>query len=256
MKCSANLSMLFCELPLLERFAAARNAQFSGVEIQFPYEESLPSLLNAQRNSDLPVVLINVPAGDLMSGGPGLACTPGKQAQFKQAVDQALPYAQSLNVECINVLAGRVSQPDQRARHYDIFLGNLEYCADMFASIGVKTIFEALNDSDVPQFLLNRCDHMIQVLDDLNHPNLAMQYDVYHMAKMKEPFERQLEEHIDKIGHLQFADIPHRHEPGTGDLCFEKLLEQLRKLNYQRWIGAEYKPSSTTIQSLGWMEYL
>jgi hydroxypyruvate isomerase len=256
LKLCANISLLFNEYPLTDRLAAAADQGFNAVEIQFPYEAPLTDLQQAQQRHQLQIPLINVPAGDLMQGGEGLASSPKQRDAFKRAVDECLVYADGLNVACVNVLAGRCMDEASKERYYDTFLHNLDYAADQLASIGVRALFEAINTCDMPNFLIHSVKHMQQVLKDLNHRNLAMQYDIYHMARMNEPVALQLDNLLDDIGHIQFADTPHRHEPGTGELDFHDLIERLARQNYSGWLGAEYKPSDKTDKTLQWIETL
>lgn len=255
MKLCANLSLLFTEHSLLDRFAAARDCDFNAVEIQFPYAETLADLISRKTENELDIALINIPAGDLMDGGLGLACHPKRQDAFRKAVEQTAHYAEALKVPSVNLLAGR-TDPDFATEHQrDTFLENLDYCADQLKSLNIKTMFEAINTLDMPDFLISRTDQMLQVLSDLNHSHVAMQYDLYHMTRMQEPIEEQLPNIINQIGHIQFADTPDRQQPGTGDLPFEELMHQLKGLNYQQWIGAEYKPSHATAESLDWKDW-
>lgn len=256
LKLCANISLLFNEYPLIERFAAAADQGFRAVEIQFPYELSVPELCKVQQRYDLQVPLINVPAGDLMAGGEGLASVPKQRDAFKRAVDECVTYAEALNVESVNVLAGRCHDKAERERYYDTFLHNLDYAADQLRSIGVKALFEAINTFDMPDFLIHNTAHMQQVLKDLNHGNIAMQFDIYHMARMNEPVADRLNELLPEIGHIQFADTPQRHEPGTGELDFPELLKIVEDGQYRNWLGAEYKPRSDTESGLNWIEDL
>ncbi len=256
LKLCANISLLFSEYPLIERFAAAADQGFRAVEIQFPYELTVPELCKVQQRYDLQVPLINVPAGDLMEGGEGLASVPKQRDAFKRALDECVTYAEALNVESVNVLAGRCHDKAQRERYYDTFLHNLDYAADQLRSIGVKALFEAINTFDMPDFLIHNTAHMQQVLKDLNHGNIAMQFDIYHMARMNEPVADQLTELLCDIGHIQFADTPLRHEPLSGDLDFLTLIQCLIQQNYQGWMGAEYKPAGKTSDGLKWIEEL
>ncbi len=255
MKLCANISMLFTEYSLLDRFEAARNCGFSAVEIQFPYGESATDLSKRKRDSDLSVALINCPAGDLMSGGFGLASHPQRRDEFFRAVEQAVTYAEALDVKKINLLAGRADPNVAVEHHRDVFLENLNDCATQLKTLGITTVFEAINTIDMPNFLIHRTEQMLEVLSDLNHDHVAMQYDLYHMAKMQQPIKEQLPDIIHHIGHIQFADTPDRQQPGTGDLPFEDLMRQLNDLNYQQWIGAEYKPSEDTANSLEWKRW-
>lgn len=258
MKFCANVSLLFTEVDLLQRFDAAREAGFSAVEIQFPYEAELPELVRAQEANELSIALINVPADDLMSGGEGLACVKSKQDTFKRAVDQCLRYAEALQVDCVNILPGRSLDEKNRQHYRDTLMENLDYAADQLASINVLATFEAINTDDMPGFLIHSTEQMRELLADINHRNLAMQYDIYHMAKMNEPVTEQLQQLLhsdktcDRIGHLQFADTPQRGEPGSGELDFNALFSLIKQSPYPGWLGAEYNPTQSTTASLQW----
>lgn len=254
MKLCANISLLFTEYTLLDRFSAALDCGFNGVEIQFPYTTNLNELCRAQAKSGLKIPLINIAVGDLMEGGEGLACAPKKRDEFKRAVEQCLTYAQALGVEQVNVLAGRCLNERQNEHYYDTFLSNLDYAADQLHSIDVGTVFEAINTIDVPHFLIDGVEQMQKVMNDLNHPNLSMQYDIYHMAKMNEPIIEQLPNIIHQIGHIQFADTPDRQEPSSGTLAFTEIFNTIKANNYQGWLGAEYHPSQKTEKTLSWMD--
>lgn len=253
MKLCANISLLFTEDPLPERLCSAAAHGFNAVEIQFPYSEDPVLLRDKQQQAGVAVALINMPAGDLVNDPLGLACSPVRVDEFKRAMDQCLDYASRLQVDAVNVLAGRCTETNRREHCYEIFLRNLEYAADLLRDIGVRTVFEAINTFDVPDFLLHRSTHMQQVIRDLNHSNLAMQYDLYHMSRMGEGISEQLPELIKNIGHVQFADSPGRHQPGTGKLPLAEWWQQLRELHYPHWIGAEYHPAGTTADSLDWI---
>lgn len=254
LKLCANISLLFREVEPLQRMDAARASGFEAVEIQFPYEQSLDEWQQRQSSTDIRVPLINVPAGDLMAGGEGLASVPQKRDDFRRAVDSCAEFAEGLKVDCVNVLAGRCLNDKRRLHHLDQFMHNLDYCADQMKSLGVKTVFEAINTHDMPGFLVHSVEQSREILRNINHSNLAMQYDVYHMSRMNEPVLEQLPELLFDIGHIQFADTPDRNEPGTGDLAFTEIIGLLREKEYRGWIGAEYNPSDNTDNSLGWMK--
>lgn len=251
---SANLSLLFTELPLLQRFQAARQAGFTAVEIQFPYELSIEQLLAVLQENALKLVLFNVDADTLLQGGEGLAAVPEKQAQFKNAVAQSLAYAEVLRPEFINVLPGRCLNPALLDAYQHTLLENLQYAADAFAEIGVTTVFEAVNSHDMPGFIIDNSQKMLSVLAVLNHPHLRLQCDIYHMTRMQEDCAALIRQHVDKIGHFQFADCPGRGEPGTGEVMFAELFELIDASTYQGWLGAEYKPVSSTLDSLAWLK--
>lgn len=254
MKIAANLSLLFTELPLRERILAARVAGFAGVEIQFPYE--LPALLlkDLLEAADLPLVLINLPAGDLMSGGPGLAAVPARQAEFDAALQQALSYAAMVRPAKVNVLAGRMAEGVSREQAMACLIGNLQQTAEAFARLGIEVLVEAINPLDMPGFLINTPQQLDELLRAVDQPNLAAQYDLYHMARQGLDLGAGIELLGKRIGHVQFADCPGRGEPGSGSVDFAAALEALRSVHYEGWLGAEYRPGSAGTQAgLGWL---
>lgn len=251
---TANLSLLFTELPVPERFQAAKQHGFDAVEIQFPYTlpaEQIQDLLDQQ---GLQLVLFNVDADTLLQGGEGLAAVPEKRDQFKAAVEQALAYAERLKPNVINVLPGRCLDQQRLGEYQTTLLENLGYAASAFAEIGVKTVFEAVNSHDMPGFIVDSSLGMLDVLAKVDHPNLFMQYDIYHMSRMGEDCAEFLRQHLDKIAHIQFADCPGRGQPGTGATDFATLFDIIATADYQGWIGAEYKPTVDTASSLDWLK--
>lgn len=251
---SANLSMLFSELPLLQRFQAAKQAGFAAVEIQFPYQLSAESIRQALRTHDLKLVLFNVDADDLLQGGEGLAAVPEKQAYFKAAVARARDYAEVLRPDCINVLPGRCLNAGRMTEYRQTLGENLRYAADAFAELGLTTVFEAINSHDMPGFMVDDSAKMLSIWHELNHPKLRLQYDIYHMSRMGEDCMAFLAEHVDKIGHIQFADCPGRGRPGSGSLDFAALFDAIAALPYEGWVGAEYIPGPVTSEGLAWMK--
>jgi len=252
----ANLSLLFTEVELIERFKAARQHGFNAVEIQFPYTLSADTLKAALEQQRLKLVLFNVAADDLLQGGEGLACVPEKQAQFRQAVAQAVDYAGLLKPDAINVLPGRCLNESRKQDYLRTFKENLRFAADAFSSLGIKTVFEAINTQDMPGFLISGGEQMLAVLDELNRPDLFLQYDIYHAAMMGEDPAGFIARHADKIGHIQFADCPGRNQPGTGQLDFARIFSVIENSAYRGWVGAEYRPLSTTAESLSWLKSL
>ncbi len=253
---SCNLSLLFTELPLIERFAAARQAGFQAVEIQFPYELTIEQILQQLQQHQLELVLFNVDADTLLAGGEGLAAVPGKQSQFKQAVEQTASYARALKPGAINILPGRCLNPDKQSSYLDTFKSNLLYAAERFEKLGITTVFEAVNIFDMPGFIIHTGQQMLDIVQELAHPNLAMQYDIYHMSRMAEDCAGFLQKHLDKIGHIQFADCPGRGEPGSGQVDFEHLFKIIAESDYRGWTGAEYHPVATSLESLNALQRL
>ncbi len=256
LKFTANLSLLFTEVELIDRFEAAKQHGFEAVEIQFPYQLSIETLQLMLQNNGLKLVLFNVAADDLMQGGEGLACVPEKREQFRHALQQAVDYATLLKPEAINVLAGRCFDNNRLTDYMQTFKDNLRLAADTFAPLGIKTVFEAINTHDMPAFIIHSGEQMLAVLAELKHPNLFMQYDIYHASRMGENPAQFIEQHAAKIGHIQFADSPNRGQPSTGQLNFQQLFNVIEQSNYSGWLGAEYKPIGTTTESLGWLHLM
>src|SRR6218665_1601845 len=251
LRVSANLSLLFTERPLPERFAAARAAGFSAVEIQFPYELEIPALKTLLQENELELVLINVPAGDLMLGGNGLACVPGMQAEFKDAVLRTGEYAEALGVPTVNILAGRQPHGVSREDCMATLLENLDHASHHFHRAGIATVIEAINIFDMPHFLIHSVAHLQHLC--AYDSRLKMQFDCYHMSRMGEDILGALRSNLPLIGHIQFADNPGRHEPGTGSIDYPPIFSLLRDNDYAGWTGAEYRPSGKTEDSLGWL---
>lgn len=253
LKFTANISMLFTEVDLINRFKAAKQSGFHAVEIQFPYGLSAETLKKTLEQQQLKLILFNVDAGDLLHGGEGLACVPEKIDQFRQAVAQSLQYAALLKPEAINILPGRCFNKAREQDYLKTFKENLHFAAGAFSSLGIKTVFEAINSHDMPGFIIHNGEQMLDVLKQLNHPDLFMQYDIYHMHRMGDKPDEFITRHADKIGHIQFADCPGRGQPGTGQINFERLFSAIERSTYSGWTGAEYKPVGTTPESLDWL---
>ena len=253
LKFTANLSLLFNEVELIQRFKAAKQHGFNAVEIQFPYCLDVKSLQNSLADTEQKLILFNVDAGDLLQGGEGLACVPEKRNQFLQAVDQAVSYAQILKPEAINILSGCCHIENKNQDYLETFLGNLRYATEIFASLGIKTVFEAINTHDMPGYMIHSGQQMLSILNQINHPNLFMQVDIYHLQMMKETPEVFIAKHANSIGHIQFADCPGRGQPGTGQLNFEHIFSEIENSAYSGWVGAEYKPKGPTADSLDWL---
>jgi len=251
---SANLSMLFTEVPLLERFALAKQAGFSAVEIQFPYDLDVIEIRDQLEQHQLQLVLINLPAGDLMQGGDGITGVPGREYQFRQALFEGLHYARVLNVPTVNILAGRQPELSDLLPCLETLAGNLRYASREIAACGITPVIEAINGTDMPRFLVQDMAQLQEMLESVGRPELKMQYDCYHMAMMGEPVLQTLQDNLSQIGHIQFADYPSRHQPSTGTLDFQAIFGYLQQSDYQGWVGAEYRPQGTTLDSLAWFQ--
>jgi len=249
---TANLSLLFTELGLIDRFKAAKECGFDAVEIQFPYSHPAEQIKDALLENNLKLVLFNIAADDLLQGGEGLAAVPEKQELFLKALQQCKSYAEILKPEVINVLPGRCINHERTLEYLATFNKNLSLAVATFSPLGIKTSFEAINTKDMPDFIIHNGQQMLNIIKQLNHPMLFMQYDIYHMQMMNEDIFKFIKQHSHKVGHIQFADVPGRGQPGTGALNFEKLFSSLEQSNYNGWVGAEYKPVGSTLESLEW----
>lgn len=258
MKIAANLSLLLNEYPLLERVRAAAAAGFSGVEVQFPYEHPAIVWKEALERAGLPLVLINLPAGDLMSGGAGLACVPGREAEFEAALQQALTFAAMTRPQWVNVLAGRLLPGVSFEQAQATLIRNLQQAAQAFQTLGIGVLVEAINPLDMPGFLLNTPEQLQQALQAVNHPNLFAQYDLYHMARQQLDIEAGIALLGDRIGHVQFADFPGRGAPGTGRIDFPAAVSALRRAGYRDWLSAEYQggPGESWTWLQDWQQWL
>lgn len=252
---SANLSMLFTEVGLIDRFETARESGFRAVEIQFPYELSAETIRRKLDEHDLQLVLFNVPADDLLQGGEGLACVPEKQDRFRDALALTVDYAKVLQPAAINVLPGRGFYPTRRVEYLNTFKRSLCLAADAFSSLGIKTVFEAINSLDMPGFIIDTSAKMLTVQDELQRADIYLQYDIYHMLRMGENPAAFFAEHADRIGHIQFADCPGRGQPGTGEADWAEIFSAIDQSAYNGWVGAEYKPIGETSASLGWLNH-
>jgi hydroxypyruvate isomerase len=249
LKFSANISLLFPELPLLERFAAARENGFTAVEIQLPYEFPARAVAAAAVAAGTSIVLINAPMGPDRS--PGMACRPEHRALFRAELDRAAEYAATLEAPCVNVLAGRAA-PDEHTECLEQLSENLALAATTLARAGARALLEPINPLDVPDYCVPSFDLAARLLASLEG-SVGMQFDIYHAARLGLQPEVVFGQHVDRIAHVQFADVPGRHEPGSGTLPFERIFQTIGQSGYGGWLGAEYHPSGATATSLGWL---
>ena len=253
---AANLSMLFCEQPLAERFAAAARAGFTAVEIQFPYELPAAQIAGLLREHQLQLVLHNLPAGDWAGGERGIACHPDRVDEFRAGVALAIDYATALGCPQLNCLAGIAPSGVPEAEVRAIVVANLRHAAAELKRAGLKLLVEPINTVDIPGFYVSRTVQALALLDEacaLGADNVFLQYDVYHAQRMEGDLGNTLTRHLPRIAHVQIADNPGRHEPGTGEINYPWLFRHLDALGYSGWVGCEYRPATTTGAGLGWL---
>ena len=255
-KYSANLSMLFGEHDFLGRFSAAAKAGFSGVEYVGPYALPKEQVAEALYGNNLKQVLFNLPAGNWDGGERGIGCLPDRVGEFQDGVGKAIDYAKALDCTTINCLAGILPSDVTRRTGYTTLVSNLSFAATALKKENILLIVEPINSYDIPGFFLNRSKEGIEVIDDVGSDNLKLQYDVYHMQRMEGELATNLTRLMPRIGHIQIADNPGRHEPGTGEINYPFILNLVDTLGYEGWVGCEYKPKGGTAEGLGWIKEL
>jgi hydroxypyruvate isomerase len=252
---AANISLMFRELPFLERFAAAGRAGFPAVECHFPYEHPISDVARAMRESGVRLTGINTAPGDVSRGDWGLACDAGRRVDFLAGVDQALEYAVALDVPAIHVMAGMTGGMDPAAAR-ESYLAAMAAAADRAAAAGRTVLTEPLNSRDRPGYFLARSDEAAALIREIGRPNLKLMFDVYHIQIMEGDITGRLKRHFPLIGHVQIAGVPARQEPDTGEVNYAHVFAVLAELGWNGLVGAEYVPAGRTEDGLGWMRAL
>ena len=255
-KFAANLTMLFNEVPFLERFERAHHAGFQAVEFLFPYAYSATEIRQLLDQYKLNLVLHNLPAGNWDSGERGIACLPDRKQEFRESVSMAIEYAKALKVKQLNCLAGKAPVDANHKELHQTFVENLTYAAAEFESANLNLLIEPINTFDIPGFFLNTTKQANEILAEVGAKNLYIQYDIYHAQRMEGELAATIEKYFAKIAHIQIADNPGRNEPGTGEINYGFLFTLLDRLGYEGWIGCEYKPANTTEAGLGWIDQI
>jgi hydroxypyruvate isomerase len=250
---AANLTMLYPDSPFLERFDRARAAGFRFVEFVFPYEHDLTALAAALDRNSLTQVLFNLPSGDWNAGERGLAAYPDRIDEFRRAVATGIEAARALHCRQLNCLAGRRDPrfPLEDQRH--VLIENLRYAGRCLADHGLTLLVEMLNPYDVPNYLAPTSQAAFALQDEAGVPNLKIQYDVYHAQRGEGELAATFQKHLARIGHVQIADNPGRHQPGTGEINYRFLFDWMDRVGYTGYIGLEYFPLGTTEESLAWL---
>lgn len=249
---AANVSTLFTEVPFLDRFAAAAAAGFTGCEIQFPYHHPSEIVADKAAMAGLEVVLINAPPGDWAAGERGLAAVPGRQDEFRETLEVAINWAEMMECKRIHVMAGVVPE-EQWEEAYDVYAENLAYAAAELQSFGIRCCIEPINTNDMPGYFLSRPDDALTIMDEVDHKNLFLQYDIYHAQISQGGISDFLEGHLSRIAHIQVAGVPGRHEPDQlGELNYRFLFDLLEAHGYPGWVGCEYIPRGKTEHGLRW----
>jgi hydroxypyruvate isomerase len=250
---AANLTMLFTEYPPLERFDRAAAAGFTGVEFLFPYIEEPETVLDAVQRNNLELVLFNLPAGDWNAGDRGIAAQPARREEFATGLKNAVRYAEVLSPPHINCLAGKLpDDPDA----LDVLAENVELAAGALAEVGVKLTLEPVNSHDVPGFAIPTTQAALDIIARVESQNVGLQYDVYHAIRMGEDPFAYIEANGSTISHIQIADVPGRHQPGSGEIDWTRLFEVIDNSGYAGWVSLEYVPEGPTEDGFGLLRHL
>jgi hydroxypyruvate isomerase len=249
----ANLTLMYTEYAFAERFAAAAADGFTGVEYLGPYDEPKEAIADRLARHGLEQVLFNLPVGRWSDGERGIAALPGREEEFRDGVDLALHYALALGTRQLNCLVGLVPDPEQAEAAEDQLARNLAYAAARLGDAGIKLMFEPLNTRDVPGYFVSTIAHAERILNRVGSDNLYVHYDFYHQQVSEGDLLRNFQRLADRVVHVQIADNPGRHEPGTGEINYSFLLGELDRLGYAGWVGCEYLPRGRTSSGLGWM---
>lgn len=255
-KFAANLSMMFNEVPFIQRFERAADAGFHGVEYLFPYEESPQAIVEQLKKHDLTQVLFNMPAGHWAAGERGMASIPGREQEFQQGVHKALEYALALNCKQVHAMAGKMDSKFIPAQQQACFIQNIQYAADVMAEHGIKVLIEPINTRDMPGYFLTTQKQAEALLPEINRNNVFIQLDLYHCQIMEGDLLKTIERLWRKFSHIQIASVPFRHEPDTGEVNYSWIFAKLDEMGYPGWLGCEYIPAGKTEDGLGWFKKL
>jgi hydroxypyruvate isomerase len=251
---AANLSMMFNEVAFLDRFAAARAAGFEGVEFLFPYDYPAADLRGRLSGEGLTQVLFNMPPGDWANGERGLACVPGRQVEFRETVKKALDYAAALDCRQVHCMAGILPAGVSMTTATAVYAANLAWASEQAKPAGVRLVIEPINHRDMPGYFLNTQAQGAAIIDAIGSDRIGLQFDIYHVQISEGDITKRMEQHMPVIAHMQIADVPDRHEPGTGEIGWAYVFRRIDELGYQGWVGCEYRPAGDTVAGLGWRE--
>jgi hydroxypyruvate isomerase len=258
---AANLSMLYNDVDFLDRFAAAARDGFKAVEFLFPYAFPADVLAAKLKEHGLQQVLFNAPPGNWDAGERGMACLPGREAEFRANFAEALEYAQALNCPRVHAMAGLVPAGVDRATLHATYVANLRAAAAMAAPLGINVLMEPINPRDMPGYFLSRQEQAHAVVAEVGAPNLKVQMDLYHLQIVEGDLAMNIRRYLPtgNVGHMQIAGVPERHEPDVGEINYDYLFKLLDELGYDGWLGCEYRPargaaSGATSDGLGWVK--
>ncbi|MCP5026030.1 MAG: TIM barrel protein [Actinomycetia bacterium] len=245
---SANLGFLWADRSLPDAIRAAGKAGFDAVECHFPYHEDPAAVGAALADTNLPLLALNTVRGD-RDGDFGLAAIPGREAEARAAIDQAIAYGGEIGAGAVHVMAGRTT--DDVGDH--TFRANLGYAAELASAAGLQVLVEPINGRDIPGYHLTTVEHAGSIIDAVGHPGVRIMFDCYHVQIAQGDLLRRLETHLPLVGHIQFASVPNRAEPDEGELAYDRIFPTIDALGWNGYLGAEYRPRTTTEEGLGWL---
>ena len=249
---AANLSMMFNEVPFLDRFAAAAAAGFRGVEFLFPYDHPAAELRKRLDGAGLELALFNMPPGDWAAGERGTAGLPGRTAEFRDGVLRAIDYAGVLGCPLLHCMAGIAPSGVPQGAAFASYVGNVAWAAERTAAAGLRLVLEPINHRDMPGYILNTTSQAAGIVDALGRDRVGLQFDLYHCQITEGDLTRRMEALLPITAHMQIADVPGRHEPGTGEINWPYVFAQMDNLRYSGWVGCEYRPAGETVAGLAW----
>lgn len=249
---AANISLMFTELPFLDRIAAAAAVGFKAIECQFPYDHHAAEIAARLNENALELVLFNGPPGDPAAGERGFAALPGREAEFWASFEKALDYARVLRCPRLHIMSGNTPGGRSREEIDQVYVANLKRAAERAAGQGVMLLLEPLNSRDFPGYFLNTSDHALAIIDRVGRDNVKLQFDFYHLQIMEGDLAEHARRLYGRFGHVQFAGVPGRHEPDIGEINYPYLLDLLDELGWDGWVGCEYRPAGATLDGLGW----
>ncbi|GGN31670.1 MULTISPECIES: 2-oxo-tetronate isomerase [Marinomonas] len=253
-KFAANLTMLFTDVPFLERFERAHKAGFKAVEYLFPYAFDAEVLASKLTQFGFEQALFNMPPGNWEAGERGFAAIPGREKEFQRSVETALTYAKALNCKKVHAMSGIVDPNFSRKEHINTFINNIRFAADEFAKHDIELMIEPLNNRDVPNYFIAHQREAAERIRQVDRPNVKLQLDIYHAQIMDGDLTRLIQDLADVTGHIQIASVPKRHEPSEGEIHYPHLFNVLDESGYQGWIGCEYNPKNSTESGLAWVK--
>ncbi|OCG03985.1 2-oxo-tetronate isomerase [Gilliamella sp. wkB112] len=253
-KFAANLTMMFKELPFLERFSAAAKAGFKAVEFLSPYEYSKEELLKQLQQNNLQLVLFNSAMGDISKGEWGLNAIPGREKDARENIHTALDYAIALKCPTIHLMAAVVPPDADYALYQQTFIDNVRYAAELYQKHNISIVLEALSPIVKPNYLFSSQFQSAELVKLINRPNVFIQFDVFHAQNVDGNITRLFEQMKDKIKHIQIASVPDRHEPDEGEIDYAYIFNLFEQNNYSDWIGCEYNPRANTQDGLLWLK--